>query len=209
MGLCWLLNAWLSPTSLFHSVQGKSACKTPLPVSWQVSDVNKPVQNDSQCCVCKSRAFPWCLLGCALCPSAFKFGNCVGRLRGPLKPAWGWEVVASCKAGCFWQPRPCSWSGFCVISLLSFSPALSLPLPLLCQCLPCLGSFWVILRARLRWTLLKEPLCCRGLTAYPGVLRWLFCTFCGYSGRLNAFLFGFFYEYFGVHGGVLHSYLSS
>lgn len=34
--------------------------------------------------------------------------------------------------------------------------------------------------------------CCRGLIAYPGVLQWLFCTFCCYSDKLNSFHGGFF-----------------
>lgn len=47
------------------------------------SDVNKPVRNDSQCSAYKSRAFPRCLMGRALCPSTSQFGNWLGRLGGP------------------------------------------------------------------------------------------------------------------------------
>lgn len=139
--------------------------------------------------MCKSKAFPWCLLGRALCPSAFRFENCVGRLGSPCSLPGGGK-----SQGCLLLAAKTLlqlWP-LCDLSLkLSSSPILSSA-----SALPVTPMFRVILGNFESQTEVDSPkgasspcpLCCTVLTAYPGVLRWLFCAFCGYSDRLNAFL---------------------
>lgn len=148
---------------------------------------------------------------CALPPP--KFGNWLGRLGGPRAACPGWEDTASCEASGSQRPRPCSCPRCCVIPLFHFPPALSSPLALLHQQLPCLGSLWVILRAGPTWTLLEEPPALAFSAAEESLSTLVSCS--GFSDFLllqcqaKLFPWSSFEYFFGVHGCVLHFYLSS
>lgn len=133
---------------------------------------------------------PWDM-SCGLLPSSLKTGEgslaaCLGV--GSHVFSQGWLLLAA---------KTLLWFLHDLSLKLSSSPIL-----VSTSALPVTPTFRVILGNFEGQTEVNSPkgapspcpLCCSGLPAYPGVLRWLFCTFCGYSDRLKTFfiLFGVF-----------------